>query len=74
MTATATGTGGIERWLKLAEGVGLDRAYVLSTAGLLPATRFAVDAYVNFVRDSSMLEAIASSLTEMFSPGSSPSA
>ncbi|MGA8709106.1 MAG: pyrroloquinoline-quinone synthase PqqC [Steroidobacteraceae bacterium] len=65
---TGPGTGGIERWLKLATGVGLDRAYVESTAGLLPGTRFAVDAYVNFVRDRSILEAIASSLTELFSP------
>ncbi|MBS0524785.1 MAG: pyrroloquinoline-quinone synthase PqqC [Proteobacteria bacterium] len=63
------GTGGIERWLKLAEGVGLDRAYVQSTEGLLPGTRFAVEAYVNFVRDKPILEGIASSLTEMFSPG-----
>ena len=62
------GTGGIERWLKLAEGVGLDRAYVQSTAGILPGTRFAVEAYVNFVRDRPILEGIASSLTEMFSP------
>jgi pyrroloquinoline-quinone synthase len=63
------GTGGIERWLKLAEGVGLDRAYVKSTEGILPGTRFAVEAYVNFVRDRPILEGIASSLTEMFSPG-----
>jgi pyrroloquinoline-quinone synthase len=63
------GTGGIERWLKLAEGVGLDRAYVESTEGILPGTRFAVEAYVNFVRDKPILEGIASSLTEMFSPG-----
>jgi pyrroloquinoline-quinone synthase len=65
----APGTGGIERWLKLAEGVGLDRAYVQSTRGILPGTRFAVEAYVNFVRDRPILEGIASSLTEMFSPG-----
>jgi pyrroloquinoline-quinone synthase len=64
----APGTGGVARWLKLAEGVGLDPAYVVSTEGLLPGTRHAVDAYVNFVRDRSILEAIASSLTEMFSP------
>ncbi|HYZ63166.1 MAG TPA: pyrroloquinoline-quinone synthase PqqC [Acetobacteraceae bacterium] len=64
----APGEGGIARWLKLAEGVGLDPAYVESTQGLLPATRFAVDAYVAFVRDRSLLEAVASSLTEMFSP------
>jgi pyrroloquinoline-quinone synthase len=61
-------TGGIARWLRLAEGLGLHRDYAISTAGLLPATRFAVDAYVNFVRDRSLLEAVASCLTEMFSP------
>jgi pyrroloquinoline-quinone synthase len=64
----APGTGGVARWLKLAEGVGLDRQYVESGAGILPATRFAVDAYVAFVRDRSILEAVASSLTELFSP------
>jgi pyrroloquinoline-quinone synthase len=64
----ADGTGGIERWLKLTSGLGLDRAYVESLVGLLPATRFAVDAYVTLVRDRSILEAVASSLTEMFSP------
>ena len=61
-------TGGIARWLKLTDGLGLDRGYVVSTSGLLPGTRFAVDAYVNFVRDRSLLEAVASCLTEMFSP------
>lgn len=60
--------GGVARWLKLAEGVGLDPKLVESAHAILPATRFAVDAYVHFVRDRSMLEAIASSLTEMFSP------
>jgi pyrroloquinoline quinone biosynthesis protein D len=62
------GEGGIERWLKLTDGLDLPRAYVISTEGILPATRFAVDAYVHFVRERSMLEAIASSLTEMFAP------
>lgn len=60
--------GGVERWLKLAEGVGLDRALVESTSQILPETRFAVDAYVHFVRDRTVLEAVASSLTELFSP------
>jgi len=60
--------GGIERWLKLTEGLGLDSVYVESTEGILPATRFAVDAYVHFVRDRAPLEAIASSLTELFAP------
>jgi len=64
-----TGTeGGIARWLKLTEGLGLDTAYVESAEGILPATRFAVDAYVHFVRDKTPLEAIASSLTELFAP------
>lgn len=61
--------GGIERWLALTGGLGLDRDYVMSTRGVLPATRFACDAYVHFVRERSELEAVASSLTEMFSPG-----
>ena len=65
---TNAGEGGIERWLVLAEGVGLDRAYVMSTEGALPATRFAVEAYVRFVRERPLLEAIASSLTELFAP------
>ena len=60
--------GGLRRWLALTDGLGLDRAYVTSMQGALPATRFACDAYVAFVRDRTELEAIASSLTEMFSP------
>jgi pyrroloquinoline-quinone synthase len=60
--------GGIERWLKLTEGLGLDSGYVESTEGILPATRFAVEAYVHFCRERSPLEAIASSLTELFAP------
>ena len=63
------GDGGIARWLTLTDGLGLDRDYVTSLRGLLPGTRFAVEAYVRFVRDKTLLEAIASSLTEMFSPG-----
>jgi len=60
--------GGIERWLRLTDGLGLDRGYVISLEGILPATRYAVDAYVHFVRDHSLLEAVASSLTELFAP------
>ena len=62
------GEGGIARWLKLTDGLQLDRDYVVSLQGLLPATRFAVDAYVHFVRERTLLAAIASSLTELFSP------
>jgi coenzyme PQQ biosynthesis protein C len=62
------GDGGIARWLLLTDGLGLDRNYVVSLQGLLPATRFAVEAYVHFVRERTLLEAVASSLTELFSP------
>lgn len=62
------GEGGIERWLVLCESLGFDRADVISYRGVLPATRFAVDAYVHFVRERPLLEAVASSLTELFSP------
>jgi pyrroloquinoline-quinone synthase len=65
---TKPGEGGIERWLRLAEGVGLDRDYVASCEGVLPATRFACDAYVRFVREKSLIEAVASSLSELFAP------
>jgi len=60
--------GGIERWLRLTDGLGLDRDYVKSLAGILPATRYAVDAYVNFCARKSILECVASSLTELFAP------
>ena len=60
--------GGLRRWLALTDGLGLDRDYVTSMKGALPATRFACDAYVHYVRSGTLLEAIASSLTEMFSP------
>ena len=62
------GDGGIARWLKLTDGLGLARADVESARLILPGTRFAVDAYVRFVREKTLLEAVASSLTELFSP------
>jgi len=65
----AENPGGIARWLRLAEGVGLDPGKVAAEEGILPATRFAVDAYIAFVSQRSELEAVASSLTELFSPG-----
>jgi pyrroloquinoline-quinone synthase len=61
--------GGIERWLRLTDSLGLGRDYVVSTRGILPGTRFAVEAYLHFVRNRSVLEGIASSLTELFASG-----
>ncbi|MFM7084071.1 MAG: pyrroloquinoline-quinone synthase PqqC [Hyphomicrobium sp.] len=60
--------GGIERWLVLTDSLGLDRDYVTSMRGALPATRFAVEAYVAFVREQPLPIAVASSLTELFAP------
>ena len=62
------GEGGIAKWLKLTDSLGFRRDYVTSTNAILPATRFAVGAYVEFCAKRTLLEAIASSLTELFSP------
>ena len=62
------GEGGLALWLRLAEGVGLSRAEVESLASVLPGVKFACDAYVTLVRERSLLEAVASSLTEFFAP------
>ena len=59
--------GGIKRWLKLAEATGLDPERVAEKREVLPATRFAVNEYLNLVRTRPLLEAVASSLTELFS-------
>jgi pyrroloquinoline-quinone synthase len=61
------GEGGLETWLSLGEAAGLERQALLENQGLLPGVRFAVDAYVNFVREKPWLEGVASSLTELFS-------
>ena len=62
------GEGGLASWLRLAKGVGLDVDDVKSLRRVLPAVRFACDGYVQLVRERSLLEAVASSLTEFFSP------
>jgi len=59
--------GGIRRWIKLAEATGLDAGDVVAKRGILPATRFAVNEYLHLVRTRPLLEAVASSLTELFS-------
>jgi pyrroloquinoline-quinone synthase len=61
-------TGGLALWLRLAEAVGLDRDEVASCRRVLPGVRFACDSYVALCRDSPLVVAVASSLTEMFAP------
>jgi pyrroloquinoline-quinone synthase len=65
---TAPGAGGIESWLRLGEALGVPREELLSERHVLPAVRYAVDAYVNFARRRPWVEAVASSLTELFGP------
>lgn len=61
------GYGGIEKWIQLAEAAGISREQVIPCRGVLPGVRYAVDAYLALVKDSSLLIAVASSLTELFS-------
>lgn len=60
--------GGLRRWLALTSQLGFDKEYVMSMQGVLPAVRYASQAYLQFVQERTVLEAVASSLTEMFSP------
>ena len=62
-----TREGGIERWIRLAEATGLERERAVSCQEVLPSVRYAVDAYLELVRNRTLLEAVASSLTELFS-------
>jgi pyrroloquinoline-quinone synthase len=62
------GEGGTEAWLRLVEAVGGSRTEALDDGNVLPGVRFAVDAYVNFCRQRPWIDAVASSLTELFAP------
>ena len=65
---TKDGEGGLFEWLLLGRAVGLDPEEVRSCSGVLPGVRYACDAYVELVRERSLVEAVASSLTEAFAP------
>ena len=65
---TTEGTGGIGSWLRLGEALGVSRGELLTEQRVLPAVRYAVDAYLNFARQKPWIEAVASSLTELFGP------
>ena len=62
------GEGGIEAWLRLCQAVGTTRDEVESEALVVPGVRFAVDAYLTLARTRPWIEAVASSLTELFAP------
>lgn len=58
--------GGINEWLTLTGALQLDPTYVKSTQGVLQGCRSAVDSYLTFVSERSFVEAVATSLTELF--------
>ena len=60
--------GGIDAWVELGRAAGIDSDDLISQRFVAPGTRFAVDGYINFCRNNSWLEAVASSLTELFAP------
>ena len=60
--------GGIEKWLRLGEAIGVSRDALEDDAWLLPGVRYSVDAYVDLVRTRTWVEGVASSLTELFAP------
>ena len=65
---TEAGSGGIESWFRLGEALGVPRDVLESESLVLPGVRYAVDAYVTFARTRPWLDAVASSLTELFGP------
>ena len=60
--------GGIEAWLRLGQAVGLSREEIVDQRHVIPAVRFACDAYLNFCRQRPWQESVCSSLTELFAP------
>jgi pyrroloquinoline-quinone synthase len=65
---TRPGTGGIEMWIRLGEALGVPREEMEDERHVLPGVRLAAESYVTFCRTSPWVEAVASSLTELFAP------
>jgi pyrroloquinoline-quinone synthase len=64
----STAEGGLALWRRLASAVGLEESTLANSRTVLPGVRLACDGYVSFVRDATLVEAVASSLTELFAP------
>jgi pyrroloquinoline-quinone synthase len=60
--------GGIEMWIRLGEAVGVPREEMEDERHVLPGVRLAAESYVTFCRTKPWIEAVASSLTELFAP------
>lgn len=62
------GTGGIEMWIRLGVALGVPRREMEDERHVLPGVRLAAESYVTFCKNKPWIEAIASSLTELFAP------
>jgi len=65
---TEPGSGGIEMWVRLGAALGVPREEMEDERHVLPGVRFATEAYVTFCKTKPWIEAVASSLTELFAP------
>lgn len=65
---TEAGTGGIEKWIRLGEALGVPRIEMEDERHVLPGVRFAAEAYITFCKTRPWIDAVASSLTEFFAP------
>ncbi len=63
--------GDVEGWAMLAEAAGISRK-TLENTEVLPGVRFAVDAYLNFVKTVSWVEGVAASLPELLAVNELP--
>lgn len=63
-----SGTGGIEMWIRLGEALGVPRVEMEDERHVLPGVRFAAESYVTFCKTRPWIDAVASSLTELFAP------
>ncbi|MGH7510633.1 MAG: pyrroloquinoline-quinone synthase PqqC [Gemmatimonadales bacterium] len=60
--------GGIELWIRLGEALGVPREEMDDERHVLPGVRLATEAYVGFCKTRPWIDAVASSLTELFAP------
>ena len=58
--------GALSEWLLLTDALDLDREEVKTGKFLLPGTRFACDAYLQFCRDATWQEGMCASMTHLF--------
>ena len=66
---TEPGGGGIELWVRLGGALGVPREEMEDERHVLPGVRLAAESYVTFCKTRPWVDAVASSLTELFASG-----